>query len=408
MPTKILRLIWHPVAIILIYAIVGFLHLMRTIKPVTLLLVSEGRIGAFAARADFYLRQRQTANGAHHQGIWLSVIDRPANQQLLRMLQRHMPIVRSKMWTLIMRHNMSRGRPFTNVLKSSRFFYRLPYPPIGEPECYESPPVLSFTDSEEARGQELLERMGIPQGSWFVCFIARDNAYFDQAFPGRSQTSTNHRNSSISNYVDAMKYVVSCGGYAVRMGAAASVRLPDLDDPRFIDYAFDYRSDFGDIYLPAKCKFFVGGESGLNAVPLMFNVPVVDVNVFTMRVIPLNDYVHVLGLGRRDLFIPRPIYSTSKERLLTFRDILGSEVRFFQEAHKHEEIGLQPQESSPEDILDLVKEMNERLDGQYSYTEEDEALQYRFRSLIQPQPENFNTLARVGAAFLRTHRDLLE
>ena len=140
----------------------------------------------------------------------------------------------------------------------------------------------------------------------------------------------------------------------------------------------------------------------------MFNVPVVDVNVFTMRVIPLNDYVHVLGLGRRDLFIPRPIYSTTKERLLTFRDILGSEVRFFQEAYKYEELGLEPREGSSEDILGLVKEMNERLDGRYSYTEEDEALQHRFRSLIQPQPENFDTLARVGAAFLRTHRDLLE
>ena len=205
-----------------------------------------------------------------------------------------------------------------------------------------------------------------------------------------------------------MKYIASMGGYAVRVGAGASERLPDSGDPRLIDYAFDHRTDFGDIYLPANCKFFVGGGSGMNAVPLVFNVPVADVASNNYPVLPLNDYVHILGFGRRDLFIPRPIYSTSKERLLTFRDILGSEVRFFQEAHKHEEIGLQPQESSPEDILDLVKEMNERLDGQYSYTEEDEALQYRFRSLIQPQPENFDTLARVGAAFLRTHRDLLE
>ena len=52
--------------------------------------------------------------------------------------------------------------------------------------------------------------------------------------------------------------------------------------------------------------------------------------------------------------------------------------------------------------------MNDRLDGRLTYTDEDEDLQDRIRSLAQARPENSNSLARVGAEFLRVRRDELE
>lgn len=405
----VIRPIWRPLVNIMVYIVLAFFIIMRSIKPARLLMVSEGRMGAFTARIDYYLREKSLNPRTHHKGIWLSIISDPCNEQLLTMFKRHMPIYHCNLFSRrILNHNMSPRHGFKNVLKGSDFIYRMPFPPIGDADCYDLPPVLSFTDSEETQGRELFERMGLTSNSWFVCFIARDDAYFYQRYPNRDHVSTSHRNSSISNYYEAMKYVTAKGGYAIRVGAAASQRLPDWGDPHIIDYTFDYRSDFGDIYLPAKCKFFVGGESGLNAVPLMFNVPVVDVNVFTMRVIPLNDYVHVLGLGKRDLFIPRPIYSREKERLLTFKEILSSDIRFFQETHKYSELGLQPWESSPGDILEAVQEMNERIDGDRVYSEEEEALQNQFRSLVQPRPKDFNQLARIGTGFLKSHSELLE
>ena len=41
-----------------------------------------------------------------------------------------------------------------------------------------------------------------------------------------------------------------------------------------IDYATRYQSDFGDIYMSARCKFFLGSEGGLITIPWIFNVPV--------------------------------------------------------------------------------------------------------------------------------------
>ena len=52
--------------------------------------------------------------------------------------------------------------------------------------------------------------------------------------------------------------------------------------------------------------------------------------------------------------------------------------------------------------------MNDRLDNGWSYSESDEDLQRRFRSLIEPSPKNVETFARVGTEFLRAHENLLD
>ena len=311
----------------------------------------------------------------------------------------------------LMNHHMLPGSAFTNALKGSCF--RLPLPTIEDQEWAQEPPVLSFSEEEEARGQELLREMGIPEGAWFVCFHARDSAYLTKRVPNRDLSLTDCRNCSIENYVAAMRYIVSCGGYAVRVGAVVSERMPDPDDSRIIDYASDYRSDFGDIYLLAKCKFFVGSNSGLYSVPVMFNVPIVDANNFVMPIIPPDgpaeyEPVEFRAFNRRDMFLPKPVFSAEKARLLTLREVLESKVRYFDVSHKFEECGLEALENSSDDILLVTKEMNDRLDGHFAYTDEDETLQTRLRYLARADPKNFAHLPRIGADFLRSHRKELD
>ena len=52
--------------------------------------------------------------------------------------------------------------------------------------------------------------------------------------------------------------------------------------------------------------------------------------------------------------------------------------------------------------------MNEHLDGELEYTEEDEELQKRFRSLFQPHHLGYGCPARIGAKFLRQNKELLD
>lgn len=63
------------------------------------------------------------------------------------------------------------------------------------------------------------------------------------------------------------------------MGSKVQKKLTNIDNPKIIDYATKYRSDFADIYLSAKCKFFVGCSAGILCVPYIFHVPVIQANV---------------------------------------------------------------------------------------------------------------------------------
>ena len=65
-------------------------------------------------------------------------------------------------------------------------------------------------------------------------------------------------------------------------------------------------------------------------------------------------------------------------------------------------------ENTPEEITNLVLEMDKRLEGEWLIHKEDEELQKRFWSFFKKNDLNQVFLARIGADFLRQNRDLLE
>lgn len=121
----------------------------------------------------------------------------------------------------------------------------------------------------------------------FVCFHTRDSAYLAGAFPGRGRDDSVCRNANIQNYVP-VEELVRRGYYAIRMGSIVPEPLATTN-PRIIDYATTGRSDFLDIYMiymiymAAKCRFYLGGSSGLYAVPELFRRPVIHTNVVPLE-----------------------------------------------------------------------------------------------------------------------------
>lgn len=261
-------------------------------------------------------------------------------------------------------------------------------------------PTLSFTEQEEKEGAALLDKMGIKRSNWFICFHTRDSRYHSVKVDNSADWSSHYtRDSSIKNYLAAADYITSKGGIAVRMGYLPSEELSDTENKKIIDYACRCRTDFGDIYLPAKCKFFLGGSAGLLFVPEVLNVPVACANFTPPDCTPFR---------KGDLFIPKKIWSKKAGRFLAFREIFSSEICKYLEAEQYEKAGLELVENTPEEIFDLAKEMNERLDGVFKPTEEDEALQQRFLSFIMPHHSSYGTPARIGAMFLRKNKKLLD
>ncbi len=260
-------------------------------------------------------------------------------------------------------------------------------------------PHLSFTREEEQLGRAGLRAMGMPDDAPFVCFQSRDSAYLEAAFPDRDWNYHDYRDSKIHNYISAAEELTRRGCFAIRMGSVVREALT-CDNPMIIDYSTKYRTEFLDIYLGAKCRFFFSGDTGLWAIPDIFRRSIAFVNL-----VPLQ---FVNGWDPHHLFIPKKLWLREEGRFLTFRERIEGEIGRFIRTDQYEQRGIEVIENTPEEITALVIEMDERLKGTWRTTAEDQELQQRFWTLFKPSELNKVFVARIGAEFLRQNRALLE
>mgnify|MGYP001169036850 CR=1 FL=1 len=259
---------------------------------------------------------------------------------------------------------------------------------------------LQFTDNEEADAQKELVNIGVPAGSTFIGVIARDSSYLKNNLPTGDWSYHNYRDSNIENYLFAVDELTNREHTVIRMGATVKNKL-ETNNPKIIDYAYKgYRTDLLDIYISAKCHFFISGNCGLDSVPIIFRRPVVFVNYVPIELIR--------GWYKNSLTIFKKHWLKNEKRLMTFREIieLGAGKFYYSELFaKH---GIELIENTPEEICDVVTEMDERLNGTWETTEQDEELQRRLWSLFQPNEHNQVFRCRVGTKFLRQNNELLK
>lgn len=367
--------------------------IVRVLRPVVLVRISglpSSRIGPFAGRAELYLCQR---DAGVHDGRRVDVFFNSSpisNHQLKKMLDRTL-----RVWQF---------SKFVNRVSSAlpgAAAHMVPPIPVRDTEGYLStyPTHLGFTSTEESLGQAELLRIGVPSGSPFVCFLARDSTYLTEVHGDRGWSYHNYRDCNIENYLTAATELARRGNFALRMGAVVDKPIA-AGAAGVIDYASEFRTDFMDIYLSAKCRFFLSSGAGLDNVAQIFRRPTAYADL-----IPLE---FLATWGPDDLIIPRKLWKRDEERLLTFREILDSGVGRYAEQEQYDRHGLEPVHNTPEEIQALAIEMDERLNGTWTSSEEDEELQQRFWSLFQPSDLNGVFLSRIGAEFLRQNRELLD
>ena len=184
---------------------------------------------------------------------------------------------------------------------------------------------------------------------------------------------------------------------AVRVGAVVSQPL-STENPYIIDYATKFRSDFSDVYVMAHCKFYVGDTAGIFILANLFKRPIAMVNMAPLGLCPRSP---------QDIFILKHYWHKSKERLLTFREIIEMGADKWLRSEYFEKAGIQLIENTSEEILAIVREMNDRMDGKWVPKEGDELLQKRFREIFPSNHPMTGFYSRVGAQFLRQHEYLL-
>lgn len=268
---------------------------------------------------------------------------------------------------------------------------------------------IRLEPAERARGKAEYLQMG--GGQDFVCLSGRDGFYVNHKYgTDKNFLIDEYRNSDIETRRVAVDYLQQQSIQVVRMGAGVQ---KEFSCANVIDYASKYHSEFMDIYLSANCKFFVSDLNGIQSLAALFFKPIVITNagLLTTR----YDYMPIFK-QKTDIAILKKFWNPKEKRYLTIREMMKYEVESsFSKSiiavfYLYKKQGIIPVENTPEEIRDVIQEMNERLDGTYSESEEDRILQAKYRKIVDDYPKGDNVLShwRLGADFLRNNQWLLD
>ena len=249
-------------------------------------------------------------------------------------------------------------------------------------------PLLSIDDASIENSKKELEEIGLPAGAWFVSLHVRDSGaktgswHLPDPFDG-------HRNADIESYYDAIRWIKNRGGYVVRVGDPSMKPTKNIDG--LIDYAHSsIRSSSLDLYIFTQCVFFVGTASGPILTPIIFGTPTAATNFS-----PVYARLH----AGNTLTISKRYYSNAEERFLTLKESLLSTIAKENDFRKFKESRIALVDNTPEEILDLFKEMCMSVDGTISYSLEDSTLDNLATKLYSLHSE-YGTLGRLGRQYL--------
>ena len=349
------------------------------------------RIGHLAIDFDSYLKDRLLSQQKFI-SILLCADRKIANETLLAKWSQHIYVIRSRWICFLLRPFVAFPElvdsllVYCSVMRGASRTYDV------QSRWTDRVPLLNLSRAEIARGEAQLRVLGIPEGAWFVCVHSRESGYS----PG-DEWAHSYRNTNISDYAEAMRVIVARGGWCVRVGDATMQSLNPM--PGVIDYArSSSKSDWMDVFLGARCRFFLGNSSGLFALAGIFGRPSALANMA-----PLGcAYSFFPG----DISIPK-LLTNAQGRMFPFPEAFADEASQLRLSPEFVERGLRQTDNTSQDIAELAIEMMDRLDGHIVDEPYDVDLQARFRALILPHHYCWQASARIGRAFLRRHCALL-
>ena len=354
--------------------------------------VTVRAIGHLCIDVDCYLKEGILGLRPDYNTILLASTKNVANAHLLNYWGRYLKIIRSPFICALLRplsenrHTRYHVYRYSSGIDIKADAHAIQGKYIGEP------PLLTVTKDDHERGWALLQEVGVSRDAWFVCVHAREDGHA----PDESQV---YRNSDIRDYIPAIRSIVDRGGWVIRVGDPTMRPLPEME--HVIDYVhLPIRSDWMDIFLAASCRFFFGCASGLCCVPHVFGKPSVTVNNA-----PLSC---VLPFGPNDIGIPKLVWSTREARYLSFREMFSTPVGNYRYGEAFHRAGLRVVDNMPEDIKEAVTEMLDRVEGKAVYTEYDEELQKRFKSLMNSTHTSYGASSRIGRDFIRKYSSFLD
>jgi putative glycosyltransferase (TIGR04372 family) len=244
-------------------------------------------------------------------------------------------------------------------------------------------PLLKLSNEDLVYGEEALLQLGIPKSAWFVCIHAREGLYSPIDEPIHQ-----HRNSDINTYLNAVKEIISRGGYVIRVGDHKTKIIPKIKG--LIDYSHSQlKSERLDIYILAKSKFILGDSSGVTLLGSIFGTPCALVNMT-----PLTS----TGILNKDLAIHK-LYSRKNKVLLSLNDLHQLNLANARNYSDYTEEDILIRDNSATEILELTIEMLNYLD-QDLITNTSSITNVTY---LTDKDYSYGTKSRIGQKFLERY-----
>jgi putative glycosyltransferase (TIGR04372 family) len=389
--------------------IVIFLFFLFLLKKIILIRFGEietRSVGHFGLPIEIYLSEQDLGINKckiRHYDVWIKN-KTVANKLLLTKWKKYLniyPHFLKPIWIFIrkykflhdflipFRHWRNYGMRWPNIGHQHLDIYNV----LDKVKCH-----ISFSQEEELKASKFLLDNNIDKK--FIIFFARDSAYREDELKIKYD-GAEFRNSPIELQSEAIEFM--CKKYkCLRMGTKQKYELI-INNNNFIDYSFSkYKSDLNDLYLLSRSFFIVSTGSGFDQMGIMFRTPIVLINAVE------NEYrYNPLYNSPIKLYIPKKIFSFELNRNLTFSEIFNIGAHNLDEKKKYEQRYLKTINNTPKEILDVVVEMEKRLNNEWTETNEDIELQNEYWKINSfNQMPKFN--CRIGSNFLKSNLDLLK
>jgi putative glycosyltransferase (TIGR04372 family) len=245
--------------------------------------------------------------------------------------------------------------------------------------------IIFLPDNILEKGEKELKRLGIDKDEWFVCLHASEVALDGDCnyHPWRRQV--------ISDYYGMIRHIADIGGRVVRMGHPklphAAKDIPLIDYPKT-----EQRSDWMDIFLISRCRYFIGCLSGLQWVAVILGKPQILTNIIAWQTPP--------GL-EGDIYLPKMIRSEKTGAYLTADEFIDNN---FDMIHFSFPPGFTSVPNSEEDLISAVDEMEQQLkNGLTDFS----PLQKAWKQKMQWGRNYYPTNVKISESFIDRYKDLL-
>lgn len=258
------------------------------------------------------------------------------------------------------------------------------------------PSNFFFNKNEITQGNAFLKKLGITIKSKYVCLYVRDRGYYEY------KPSSDYRNSNIDNFKLGVNYLLSKNYYVFRMGHKVEKELK-IKDPNFFDYATNgMRTEFLDVFLGHNCHFCITTGSGFDGIPVAARRPTVLVSFA-----PLN---YFWSYNTNNLFIFKHYVNIQNHKKLSLKEIFQTGVSQSLNTEEFLLKGVKLEENTPKEILDVIKEMDLRLNKKWKDSNKAKYLSNLFFSSLDKDAISIDGKklhnyykCKVGSNFLRNN-----